>query len=45
MAGWVEERSNGHWRLNVPGGTDPDGKRIVHRKMVEAKTERAARSS
>lgn len=43
MAGWVEERSTGRWRLNVPGGTGPDGKRVVHRKMVEAKTERAAK--
>lgn len=43
MAGWVEERSPGRWRLNVPDGTGQDGKRIVHRKMVDAKNERAAK--
>jgi integrase len=43
MAGWVEERSEGRWRLNVPGGSDADGERIVHRRMVDAKGEREAK--
>lgn len=43
MAGWVEERSENRWRLNVPGGSGPKGERIVHRKMVEAKSEREAK--
>ena len=42
MAGWVEERSPGRWRLNVPGGSDDEGDRIVHRKMVDAKSKREA---
>ncbi|MHB1042353.1 MAG: site-specific integrase [Eubacteriales bacterium] len=43
MAGWVEKRSEGRWRLNVPGGSGTNGERIVHRKMVGAKGEREAR--
>jgi len=42
MAGWVERRGENKWRLNVPGGTDPDGKRIVYRKNVEAPSKREA---
>ena len=43
MAGWVEKRGNNKWRLNVPGGTGPDGKRKIHRRTIEATSEREAR--
>lgn len=43
MADWVESRGKNKWRLNVPGGTGPDGKRITHRKVVEAISEREAK--
>ncbi|ACV64371.1 integrase family protein [Desulfofarcimen acetoxidans DSM 771] len=43
MAGWVESRGKNKWRLNVPDGTGPDGKRITHRKVVEATSEREAK--
>lgn len=36
-SGWVEDRGNGKWRLNVNDGTDDDGRRIVRRKTVKAK--------
>lgn len=42
MAGWVEKRGENKWRLNVPGGTGPDGKRKVFRKNAEAKSGREA---
>lgn len=42
MAGWVEKRGEKKWRLNVPGGTGPDGKRKIFRKNVEAKSKREA---
>ncbi|MCL6560226.1 MAG: site-specific integrase [Firmicutes bacterium] len=42
MAGWVEKRGENTWRLNAPGGTGPDGKRVVYRKTVEAKSKREA---
>ncbi|MGI9861787.1 site-specific integrase [Moorella naiadis] len=42
MAGWVERRGENSWRLNVPGGTGPDGKRKVYRKTVEATSKRQA---
>lgn len=42
MAGWVEKRGENTWRLNVPGGTGPDGKRKIFRKNVEAKSKREA---
>ncbi|SHF75840.1 Site-specific recombinase XerD [Desulfofundulus australicus DSM 11792] len=42
MAGWVEKRGENKWRLNVPGGTGPDGKRKVFRKNVEAQSKREA---
>jgi integrase len=42
MAGWVEKRGENKWRLNVPGGTGPDGKRKVFRKNVEARSKREA---
>ncbi|WP_338826278.1 Tn916 family transposase [Moorella thermoacetica] len=42
MAGWVEKRGENKWRLNVPGGTDAEGKRKVYRKNVEAKSKREA---
>ncbi|SHF31303.1 Site-specific recombinase XerD [Desulfofundulus australicus DSM 11792] len=42
MAGWVEKRGENKWRLNVPGGTGPDGKRKVFRKNVEAPSKREA---
>lgn len=43
MAGWIEKRGENRGRLNVPGGTGPDGKRKVYRKNVEAPSEREAR--
>lgn len=43
MAGWVEKRGENRWRLNVPGGTGPDGRRKIYRKTVEAKSEREAK--
>lgn len=43
MAGWVERRGKNRWRLNAPGGTGPDGKRKIYRKVVEAPSERAAK--
>lgn len=43
MAGWVEKRGENRWRLNVSGGTGPDGKRKIYRKTVEATSEREAR--
>lgn len=43
MAGWLEKRGENKWRLNVPGGTGPDGKRVTHRKVVEVTSERQAR--
>jgi len=43
MAGWVEQRGENKWRLNVPGGTGPDGSRKVYRKNVEATSEREAK--
>lgn len=43
MAGWVEKRGKNKWRLNVPGGTDQDGRRVVFRRNIEASSEREAR--
>lgn len=43
MAGWVERRGEHTWRLNAPGGTGPDGERKIHRKVVKAPSERAAK--
>ncbi|OAT82238.1 site-specific integrase [Desulfotomaculum copahuensis] len=42
MAGWVEKRGENKWRLNVPGGTGPDGHRKTFRKGVEAPSKREA---
>lgn len=42
MAGWVEKRGKNKWRLNVPGGVDQNGKRVIHRKVVEATSKREA---
>ncbi|MEW6047163.1 MAG: tyrosine-type recombinase/integrase [Bacillota bacterium] len=43
MAGWVERRGENSWRLNVSGGVDNEGRRIVYRKRVQASSEREAR--
>ena len=43
MAGSLEKRPNNKWLLVVPGGTGPGGKRIKHKKTVEATSEREAR--
>lgn len=43
MAGWVEKRGENTWRLNVPGGTGPDGKRKTYRRVVDAPSEREAK--
>jgi integrase len=43
MAGWVEKRGKNKWRLNVPDRTGPDGRRIVHRRTIEATSEREAK--
>ncbi|TYO97047.1 tyrosine-type recombinase/integrase [Desulfallas thermosapovorans] len=43
MAGWVEKRGTNKWRLNVPGGTGPDGRRKVYRRTIEATSEREAK--
>lgn len=43
MAGWVENRGKNKWRLNVPGGSDTEGRRIVYRRNVEAPSEREAK--
>lgn len=40
--GWVEERGNGKWRLNVNCGTNEDGSRKVIRETVKAKNRDAA---
>lgn len=42
MAGWIEKRGEGRYRLNVPGGTGPDGKRKVYRRTVKATSDRQA---
>lgn len=42
MAGWLEKRGENKWRLNVPGGTGPDGQRKIFRRNVEAPSEREA---
>lgn len=41
-SGWVEERGNGRWRLNVNCGTNEDGTRKVIRETVKAKNRDAA---
>lgn len=43
MAGWVERRGENSWRLNVSGGVDSEGRRIIYRKRGEASSEREAR--
>jgi hypothetical protein len=43
MAGWLEERGKNKWRLNVPGGTGPDGQRRTYRRVVEATSRREAK--
>jgi len=43
MAGWVEQRGENKWRLNVPGGTSPGGNRKVYRRTVEVTSEREAK--
>ncbi|MCL5289584.1 MAG: site-specific integrase [Firmicutes bacterium] len=41
-SGWVEDRGNGKWRLNVNCGTNADGSRRVIRETVKAKNRDAA---
>lgn len=43
MAGNIEKRGKGSWRLTVNGGIGPDGKRIKHQKTVKASSEREAK--
>lgn len=42
-SGWVEERGNGRWRLNVNCGVDESGNRKVVRKTVDAKNKTDAK--
>lgn len=42
LNGNIENRGGGRYRLTVSGGTDHNGKRIRHRKTVEAKSDREA---
>lgn len=42
LNGSIEDRGGGKYRLTVSGGTDHNGRRIRHRKTVDAKNEREA---
>lgn len=42
MAGSIEKRGENSWRLVVSGGFGPNGKRIRHKRTVQAKSRREA---
>ena len=42
MAGSIEKRGENSWRLVVSGGFGPDGKRIRHKRTIQAKSRREA---
>ena len=42
MPAKIEKRGEGKYRLNVSAGMGPDGKQVIHRKTIEAKSDREA---
>ena len=42
MAGRIEKRGDNSYRLIAYGGYGPDGKQIVHRKTVKARSTKEA---